>query len=91
MCARLLVSTASIPVHCRSSVLRKLWPNGTITATSMGGFSAPAGIVSLNSVNGTFVNGVNGSFAGGGYMVADAGNGVIKQVSWVLRGCVTLI
>ena len=52
----------------------------------MGGFSAPAGIVSLNSVNGTFVNGVNGTFAEGGYMVADAGNGVIKQVGLVLRG-----
>ena len=47
----------------------------------MGGFSQPAGIVSLNSVNGTFVNGANGTFAGGGYMVADYGAGVIKQVT----------
>lgn len=46
----------------------------------MGGFNQPAGIVSLDSVNGTFVNGVNGTFAEGGYMVADSGVGVIKQV-----------
>ena len=52
-----------------SSTLRQLWPNGTITATSMGGFSSPYAI-----------NNVSDTYPGGGYMIADGGNNVIKQV-----------
>ena len=50
-------------------VFRKLWPNGTITRTSMTGFLTPYGIVSVTN-----------TLPGGGYMIADQGQHVIKQV-----------